>query len=60
MKVSELIRLIERDGWKLIRQSGGHRIYRHPSKQGSIIIPDHGSKELKKGTEMSIRKKAGI
>jgi mRNA interferase HicA len=60
MKVSQLIKMIEQDGWQLIRQSGSHRIYRHSSKKGTIIIPAHGAKELKKGTEMSIRKQAGI
>jgi len=60
MKTSEMIRLIEDDGWKLVRQAGSHRIYRHPIKPGTVIVPSHGSKELQKGTEMSIRKQAGI
>ena len=60
MKVNEMIRLIEKYGWQCIRQAGSHRIYRHPIKPGTVIIPDHGLKELKKGTEMSIRKHAGI
>jgi predicted RNA binding protein YcfA (HicA-like mRNA interferase family) len=60
MKTSEMIRLIEKDGWQLIRQTGSHRIYRHPLKPGTVIVPAHGSKELQKGTEMSIRKQAGI
>jgi predicted RNA binding protein YcfA (HicA-like mRNA interferase family) len=60
MKVNEMIRLIEKDGWQFVRQRGSHRIYRHFKKQGTLIIPDHGSKELKKGTEMSIRRMAGI
>jgi predicted RNA binding protein YcfA (HicA-like mRNA interferase family) len=60
MKASEMIRLIESDGWFLIRQTGSHRIYRHAVKPGTVIIPAHGSKELQKGTEMSIRKQAGI
>ena len=60
MKVNEMIRLIEKDGWQCVRQAGSHRIYRHLLKQGIVIIPDHGSKELKKGTEMSMRRKAGI
>lgn len=55
-----MIRLIERDGWLLIRQTGSHRIYRHPIKKGSVIVPAHGAKELQKGTELSIRKQAGI
>ena len=60
MKTSEMIRLIEKDGWQLIRQTGSHRIYRHPLKPGTVIVPAHSSKELQKGTEMSIRKQAGI
>ncbi len=60
MKVNEMIRLIEQDGWLLLRQKGSHRIYRHLVKKGTVIIPDHGAKELKKGTELSIRKQAGI
>jgi len=60
MKVSEMIRLIEKNGWQCIRQAGSHRIYRHSVKSGTVIIPDHGLKELKKGTQMSIRKQAGI
>ena len=60
MKTNEMIRLIEKDGWQLIRQTGSHRIYRHTLKPGTVIVPAHGSKELQKGTEMSIRKQAGI
>jgi mRNA interferase HicA len=60
MQTSEMIRLIERDGWELIRQTGSHRVYRHPFKSGTVIVPAHGSKELQKGTEMSIRKQSGI
>lgn len=60
MKASEMMRLIEKDGWFLIRQTGSHRVYRHPLKVGTVILPAHGAKELKKGTEMSIRKQAGI
>lgn len=60
MKTTEMIRLIEKDGWVLIRQTGSHRVYRHPQKPGTVIVPAHGAKELKKGTEMSIRKQAGI
>jgi predicted RNA binding protein YcfA (HicA-like mRNA interferase family) len=60
MKSNEIIRLIEYDGWQLIRKTGSHRIYRHPIKPGTVIVPAHGSRELQKGTEMSIRKLAGI
>jgi predicted RNA binding protein YcfA (HicA-like mRNA interferase family) len=62
MKVNELIRLVERAGWVCIRQKDSHRTYIHPEKPEMLpfTIAAHGSKELKKGTEMSIRKAAGI
>ncbi|SFE20446.1 type II toxin-antitoxin system HicA family toxin [Spirosoma endophyticum] len=61
MKVREVIKLLEEDGWYLKRQSGSHRIYRHPTKPGIAVVPDHGlNKELKPGTEQSILKQAGL
>jgi len=61
MKVREVIRLIENDGWKLHRQKGSHKIYKHPDKKGIVVVPDHGlNSDLKKGTENSILKQAGL
>jgi hypothetical protein len=34
VKVSEILRLIGRDGWYLDRQKGSHRQDKHPSKRG--------------------------
>ncbi|MGN6493270.1 MAG: type II toxin-antitoxin system HicA family toxin [Agriterribacter sp.] len=33
MKSSELLRLLKRDGWFVVRQSGSHMILEHPSKK---------------------------
>lgn len=60
MKAVELEKIIVSNGWFKIRQSGSHRIYKHEMIKGIIIIPFHGSKNLPKGTEMSILKKAGL
>jgi len=54
------MRLLRRDGWYEVSRSGSHVKLRHPAKQGQVIVPDHGAKELASGTERSIRKKAGI
>jgi hypothetical protein len=35
MKVREVIRLIEQDGWRFHSQKGSHRQYAHPTKTGS-------------------------
>lgn len=59
MKVWELIKLIETDGWKFVRQTGSHKVYKHDSKKGIVVIPEHGG-DIPKGTLNSILKQAGI
>ncbi len=61
MKVSEVIKLIEKDGWFLVRQKGSHRQYKHPSKKGLVTIAVHKlSDEIARGTLNSILKQADI
>jgi len=60
MKISEFIRLLERDGWKLKRVSGSHRHYAHPTKPGLVTIAGKPSATLKPKTESSILKQAGL
>lgn len=60
MKCSELYRILLRDGWYPISQSGSHGKLKHQLKSGIIIFPNHGSQELGKGLESKIKKDAGI
>lgn len=60
MKVKEIIKLIEKDGWFLIRQRGSHRQYKHSVKSGLVTIPGKESDDLKKGTENSILKQSQL
>jgi predicted RNA binding protein YcfA (HicA-like mRNA interferase family) len=60
MKVKEVIKLIENDGWLLDRQKGSHRQYKHPIKKGVVTVPGKPSDDLRRGTEMSILKQAGL
>jgi len=60
MKVREVIRLIEADGWSLARSRGGHRQYKHPVKSGLVTVPGQLSKDLKPGTLNSIFKQAQL
>jgi predicted RNA binding protein YcfA (HicA-like mRNA interferase family) len=41
MKVREVIRLIEKDGWSLVVTEGSHRQYKHPSKPGRVTVAGH-------------------
>jgi mRNA interferase HicA len=58
MKPKELIKLLEKNGFVFVRQSGSHAIYR---KTGSkiIVIPIH-SKDIPTGTLNSLLKDAGL
>jgi predicted RNA binding protein YcfA (HicA-like mRNA interferase family) len=38
LKVSEILRLIEADGWYLVATRGSHRQYRHPVKPGRVTV----------------------
>ncbi len=60
MKCSQILRLLKKEGWDIVSQRGSHVKLRHKEKAGSIIIPDHGSKELGKGLERKIYKQAGL
>ena len=53
--------MIESDGWYLKRQKGSHKIYRHATKPGVVIIAGHRPKdEVPPGTLNSILKQAGL
>ena len=61
MKVKEIIKLIEADGWYLARQKGSHKQYKHSFKKGLVTISGHKlSDEVKMGTLNSILKQAEI
>jgi predicted RNA binding protein YcfA (HicA-like mRNA interferase family) len=58
--VSEIIKLIEDDGWYLVAVRGSHRQYKHPGKPGRVTVPGKPGKELPPGTERSILRQAGL
>ena len=60
MKVRDTIRLIEKDGWFLVRTRGSHRQYRHPRKKGLVTIPGKPADDLAPGTYSSDLKQAQI
>jgi mRNA interferase HicA len=60
VKSSELVRIIKKDGWYILRQEGSHMIMQHDTKPGQLVVPVHGSKEVGKGLAMKLLKDAGI
>jgi predicted RNA binding protein YcfA (HicA-like mRNA interferase family) len=60
MKVKDVIKMLEDDGWKLARTRGSHRQYRHPTKRGTVTVPGKPSSDVKPGTLNSIMRQAGL
>lgn len=60
LKVREMVKKIEADGWVLVRVRGSHRHYAHPTKPGLVTIAGRPSADLPIGTERSILKQAGL
>jgi len=60
MKFSELVRLIEREGFELVKEKGSIRYYAKPGIDRLIRIDYHGAKEVPTGTCAAILKAARI
>ena len=60
MKIRDVISLIEADGWRLVKQRGSHRQYKHASKPGKVTIAGHPSAEAAPETLRSILVQAGL
>ena len=60
MKVRDVVRMLEEDGWHLARTRGSHHQYKHPTKKGLVTIPGKRNDELAPGTLNSILKQAGL
>jgi predicted RNA binding protein YcfA (HicA-like mRNA interferase family) len=60
VKVSEILRLLQQDGWNLVATRGSHRQLKHPRKAGRVTVPGKPSDDLAPGTQNSIMKQAGL
>ena len=60
MKVSELLRLLGKDGWVMVRQRGSHRQLHHPTKPGAVTVAGKPSVDVPPGTLNSVLKQAGL
>jgi predicted RNA binding protein YcfA (HicA-like mRNA interferase family) len=60
MKIRDVIKLIEEDGWYRVSQKGSHRQYKHPVKQGRVTIAGHPGDHLGPDTLASVFKQAQL
>jgi predicted RNA binding protein YcfA (HicA-like mRNA interferase family) len=60
VKVRDVIKMIEKDGWFIVRTKGSHRQFKHKTKKGLVTIAGKPSHELAHGTLNSVLKQAGL
>ena len=56
---SDLIKMLETDGWFLVRTKGSHCHFKHPIKKG-ITTVKHPEKDTPQGTANNILRQAGL
>lgn len=59
MNSREIIKILEREGWRLVATKGSHNQYKHFEKNGRVTVP-HPKRDFSIGTISSIFKQAGI
>lgn len=60
MKIRDVLKLIEEDGWFWVATKGSHRQFKHPTKPGRVTIAGHPGDDLAPGTLNSILKQARL
>jgi predicted RNA binding protein YcfA (HicA-like mRNA interferase family) len=60
MKVRDVLRRLDQDGWRMVATRGSHRQFKHPIKSGRVTVAGKPSDDLAPGTLDSIRKQSGL
>ncbi|HAM58063.1 MAG TPA: addiction module toxin, HicA family [Candidatus Rokubacteria bacterium] len=60
MKVREVIRMLQDDGWRLVVTKGSHRQFKHPTKPGRVTVSGQLGDDMPKGTLASVKRQAGL
>lgn len=59
LKVKEVIKMLEDDGWYLKNIKGSHRQFKHPTKEGKVTVNGKKNDTLDQFLLNSIAKQAG-
>jgi len=60
VKVREVIRMLQDDGWTLVVTSGSHRQFKHPTKPGRVTVSGQLGDDMPKGTLASVKRQAKL
>jgi predicted RNA binding protein YcfA (HicA-like mRNA interferase family) len=59
VKSRDLIKLLEKAGWRRVATKGNHWQFKHPLKSGRVTVP-HPQKDIPVGTVASVLRQAGL
>jgi len=59
MNPRDVIAQLRKAGWTEVRQTGGHRHFKHPERPGLVTVPMH-SGDIDKAVLRSIERQSGI
>ena len=60
MKIRDVIKMLNRDGWFIVRITGSHRQFHHATKPGTVTVAGHPGVDMPRGTLNSVLKQAGL
>ena len=60
MKVKDVIKRLEEDGWTLVRQESSHRTYKKEGVERNVVVNGIDSKEVASGVLAKIRRETGL
>ena len=55
-----MCRILKQQGWTLVRVRGSHHAFEKLGNPNTVVVPVHGNKDLKRGTQHGIMKDAGL
>ena len=59
LKVREVIKLLEQNGWRLMRTRGDHRVFRNEEGKTTVLSGNSGD-DMRPGTYRAILRQTGI
>ena len=59
MDSREIIRILRKDGYEIVRINGSHHIFEHEKKPNVVVVP-HPRRDLPIGTIRNIERQSGL
>jgi predicted RNA binding protein YcfA (HicA-like mRNA interferase family) len=60
VKIRDVLKMLEEDGWSVVRQRGSHRQFKHAIKPGLVTVAGKPGDDVAPGTLNSILKQSEL